>query len=306
MVTTQIPRAAPGAALLVIAAAVLFGTTGTAQALGAAQADPTALGAARIVLGGAILGIVALAARRARVPVGAPGWRDWLVVTVGAVGIAAYQPSFFTGTQQNGVAIGTVVALGSAPAFTGLIEWIVRRRHPGGRWVVATLLALAGVTLISGVFTGSTSTITPLGVAGSLAAGLAYAVYAVCSKLLLDRGWSPTGAMGAQFGAAAVLMVPLVVASQPATLTTGPVLATVIWLGVATVAVAYTLYGRGLRSLPAARASTLTLVEPLTAALLGVFLLGESFAVSTAAGMLAILVAVLILSTGPGADASPA
>ena len=52
------------------------------------------------------------------------------IVTVGALGVLAYQPTFFLGTSLNGVAIGTIVALGSAPMITGMFDWMLRRRFP--------------------------------------------------------------------------------------------------------------------------------------------------------------------------------
>jgi len=45
-----------------------------------------------------------------------------------------------------------------------------------------------------------------------------------------------------------------------------------------TVALAYSLFAHGLQRVPVATAATLTLAEPLTAGMLGVFLLGERLA----------------------------
>ena len=134
-------------------AAVCFGTTGTAQALGP-DADPLSLGAARIMIGGGALAAIALvlqltgrrddATGTSVAPT--PGGRTSrfapiLAVLAGAAGVLAYQPAFFAGTAANGVAVGTVVALGSAPVLTGVLDWLMRRRFPGGVWVVATALA---------------------------------------------------------------------------------------------------------------------------------------------------------------------
>ena len=35
--------------------------------------------------------------------------------------VAAYQATFFAAVDDTGVAVGTVVAIGSAPVFTGLL-----------------------------------------------------------------------------------------------------------------------------------------------------------------------------------------
>ncbi len=62
--------------------------------------------------------------------------------------LALYQPLFFLGTERNGVAVGTVVALGSAPILAGLLEWALTRRCRArpGCWRPA--LATVGVVLL--------------------------------------------------------------------------------------------------------------------------------------------------------------
>ena len=67
----------------------------------------------------------------------------------GRVGIAGYQLAFFAAVADTGVAVGTVVALGSAPALAGLLArgWSTGRRSTG-RWAACTALATAGVLLL--------------------------------------------------------------------------------------------------------------------------------------------------------------
>ena len=48
-----------------------------------------------------------------------------------------------------------------------------------------------------------------------------------------------------------------------------------LWLGAVPTALAYILFASGLRHLPANEVATLTLAEPVTAALLGAVVLGE-------------------------------
>jgi len=125
----------------VLLAAVLFGTTGTAQALGP-HVEPVVLGAARILIGAALLAGFALAGAGAR-RIGAGR---------GAVGlagacVAVYQATFFAALSETGVAVGTVVAIGSAPAFAGLFARLFAGEPLRGRWAAATALACAGVAL---------------------------------------------------------------------------------------------------------------------------------------------------------------
>lgn len=290
------------AVLLVLLAAVCFGTTGTAQSLGP-EADPTALGAARIALGGGLLGVLALIRARRTPP---PGSRGAMVaVLLGGAGVLAYQPTFFAGTAANGVAVGTVVALGSAPVLTGLLGWVLTRRAPSGRWAVATACATVGVVLL-GLADGDQGALAPLGLLASVGAGASYAVYTLAAKDLLDRGWSPTLALGAPFGTAALGGVVVLATSDTSGLGSAGGLATVLWLGVVTTAVAYLLFGAGLALLPAATVATLTLVEPVTAGLLGVLLLGERLPVQGVVGIVVLAAGIAVLALGARRQRVPA
>ncbi|WP_430647587.1 DMT family transporter [Agromyces sp. GXS1127] len=294
--------------LLVLAAAVCFGTTGTAQALGPAV-DPLSVGAARILIGGGALAAVALdmhVAGRRRDATGtsvaptsvdrAPRGPAWPAVLIGAAGVLAYQPAFFAGTAANGVAIGTVVALGSAPVLTGLLDWAVRRRFPGRTWMVATALATVGVAVLASATGTGPAAVDPLGIAASIGAGASYAVYTLAGKSLLDRGWASSASMGAMFGVAAAASLPVLLATDTAWLATAEGLAMALWLGLVTTTVAYLLFGAGLKRLAPATVSTLTLAEPLTATLLGVLVLQERLPATAVVGLAVLASGIVLLA----------
>ncbi|KRE21759.1 EamA family transporter [Agromyces sp. Soil535] len=296
--------------LAVLLASVCFGTTGTAQALGP-EAGSASVGAARILIGGGALGLVALLLHLAGRPRGATGTSaaptpgvaprhplpSWLLVVIGALGVVAYQPAFFAGTEANGVAVGTVVALGSAPVITGALDWMLRRRYPGHRWLVATAIATSGVAILAAATDAGHAAADPLGLLASLGAGASYAVYTLAAKALLDRGWTPTGSMGALFGLAAVASVPLLAATDASWLATGPGLAMALWLGLVATTLAYVLFGIGLRGLAPATVSTLTLAEPLTAGILGVAVLGETLTTGGIVGLAVLAAGIVVLAT---------
>ena len=295
------------AVFAVLFAALCFATTGTAQALADVDGSALSIGAARLLLGGGLLGAVALLAllRRGRQPSSDRERRDgavpsWVIVIVGALGVLAYQPTFFAGTRLNGVAVGTVVALGSAPVFTGILNAVIRRSRPTSRWAVATAIALAGVVLVSGVAGngsgGSGQQIAPVGILASLGAGASYAVYAIASKLLLDRGWSTSASMGAVFGVAAVFSVPVLLSTSLAWLATPPGATLVLWLGVVTIVVAYLLFGWGLKRLAPTTVASLTLAEPLVATLLGLIVLRETLSAPAVVGLIIMAVGLTILT----------
>ncbi len=69
-------------------------------------------------------------------------------------------------------------------------------------------------------------------------------------------------------------------------------------LGCATIGIAYTLYGWGLRHLTAPAVVTLTLAEPLTAALLGTLVLGERLGPLNWCGAALVAAGLLIAARG--------
>lgn len=297
--------------LFILLAAVCFGTTGTAAALGP-DAGALSVGAARIIVGGgALAGVAWLLAKRrsaaaAFVPVpalapGSPMSRipSWLIVALGAAGVVAYQPSFFAGTAANGVAVGTVVALGSAPVLTGALDWAIYRRFPGAWWLLATTIATAGVAVLGLAGSGEgVVSAEPLGLLASVGAGLSYAVYTLAGKELIGRGWNSTSSMGALFGWAAAASIPVLLLTDFSWLATVDGLLMALWLGLVTTTLAYVLFGLGLTSLRASSVATLTLAEPLTASTLGFLVLGERLAPLAVAGLVVLALGIVVLTVG--------
>jgi drug/metabolite transporter, DME family len=280
----------------VLLAAVLFGTTGTAQVLGPAI-DPLVVGAARIVFGAALLIVVAVLAGRMHV-----GGGRGAVVLAGAC-VAVYQVSFFAAVADTGVALAAVVAIGSAPAFTGLLA----RRFAGEAldrsWAAATSLACAGVCLL--LLGGSAGgEVSALGIGLALLAGAGYAGYAVVSKRLLDAGGAPEGVMAAVFGAGALVLLPLLALVPLGDLATPAGLALALYLGAIPTALAYVLFARGLERIGAGETATLTLAEPVTAAALGVVVLGERPGAAAVAGAALVLAGLAVLALRPRAVAA--
>lgn len=274
----------------VLAAAILWGTTGTAQALAPADAQPAAIGTIRLVIGGITLLVVALA-RRAFRP--SEQWSPLELLFAGG-GIAAYQLFFFAGVDRTGVAAGTVVAIGSAPIFAGLLGFLVRDERPGARWVGATTLAILGCSLL--IAASGDLGIDPLGFLLALGAGLAYATYAVASKGLLAQH-SPDAVQAAVFCLGAVFLIPVLLTSDLSWLKQVHGIAAAFHLGLIATALAYLLFARGLRLIPVANAVTLSLAEPLTAALLGLLLLREQITMISLMGMALLFAGLLILAT---------
>jgi DME family drug/metabolite transporter len=274
----------------VLLAAVCFGTTGTAQALGPDGLAPAGVGAARILVGGSLLVLVALIAHGA----GALLRVERGPALIAAGGVAVYQLAFFAAVRDTGVAVGTIVALGTAPTLAGAFEWALERRAPSRSWALATALACAGVAMLA--LAGAEASISGPGVALAILAGASYAIYTLAAKRLLGAGHAPETVMAAAFGLGAVALAPVLAVTGAGWLAQPGGAGLAVFLGIVPTAVAYLLFAHGLKRLTAAETATLTLAEPLTAALLGVVVLSEHLALPAAFGAALVLAGLLALA----------
>jgi DME family drug/metabolite transporter len=278
--------------LLVVLAAMLWGTTGTAQALAPPGSTPPVVGALRLAVGG--LALLALAAARGNLP-RYRGWR--LAALCWAVGgIAAYQLTFFAGVARTGVAVGTMVGIGSSPVTAGLLDLLVRRQRPGGRWLAATLLAVSGCILL--LATGDELKVDPVGILLAVTAGAAYAIYTLALKVLLEER-EPNGVIAVVFCLGALLLAPLLVTADLRWLAAPQGVAVILHLGLVATALSYWLFARGLERVPASTAVTLALAEPLTAGVLGIAVLGERLTEPGLLGIGLLLAGLALLALAP-------
>jgi drug/metabolite transporter, DME family len=300
-------RARASGAAAVLLGASAWGSTGTAAHFAPGGASSVSVGAARIVLGGAVLLVMAAGRGSSRSELrvllrSGPARQASLALAMAGVG--GYQLCFFSAVRLTGVAIGTVVAIGSAPVLTGLISRLTGGGALTRRWMIATAAAVSGcVVLVTG---GRAAGVSLPGVGLALAAGLCYAVYAVTAARLISGGTGEQAVMGALFGGGALLLAPVLAASSPSWLASARGVAVTAYLGLVTTVLAYLLYGRGLRTVPAPAAVTLGLAEPVVAALLGLLVLGERLTPAAAAGLVLVGLALAVIAVPVRAVPLPA
>ena len=275
----------------VVLAAVLFGTTGTAQALGPDATTPLGVGAVRLVVGGlALLAVLRLLGGRTRGALAL--WRTPAGVLAGGC-TALYQVFFFAGVERTGVALGTLVTIGTGPVFAGLLGAVLLRERLQPSWAVATGACVCGLALLTlGGAAGGRA--DPWGLLLAVASGAGYAAYTVAAKHLIDRGAPSAEVMAAAFGLGGLLLLPVLLSAPLGWLTTPGGVALAAYLGLGTTTVAYVLFGRGLAVLPAGPVTTLVLAEPLVATALGVGLLGERLPATGLAGAALVLVGLAL------------
>ena len=277
-------------------AAVLFGTAGTAQALGPDTATPLGVGAGRIVVGTAVLWLaIALAGPSLSEVIGAIH-TNWRPVLLGGVGVAIYTPAFLVAVDRTGVAVGTVVAVGVGPFCAGAMEWGWRSVRPNRGWFLGTVVTVAGgALLVVSSDSSSTDGVDGIGLLLALGAGAGYAMYSVTAKSTMIAGVPPTLALAAPFTVGAIVVALLAVREPFGWITTGAGAVMALHLGIAATGVAYLLFGYGLHRLTSATTVTLVLAEPLTATLLATIVLDETIALLGWVGVGAVLLGLFVV-----------
>ena len=276
--------------IFVLLGAMLWGTTGTAQTFLPDNAHPFIISAGRSATGGIPLLIVMILLKKLKLHT----W-PWKQTLYAAICISLFQLLFFSSVKLTGVAIASVVAIGSAPVFSGMVEWIFLKMRPTKVWGFSTGLAIVGCLFL--FLTKGEVTIDPVGILYSLVAGLIFAFYTLTSKSLLQKEEAiPVVAM--TFSLSALLLTPFFFVYDISWLADTGNVGIIFYLGLATTSIAYVLYGWGLRKIPASSALTLSLAEPTTAALLGVVVVGEILGVTSWIGIGLLLGSIVILTLG--------
>ncbi len=281
---------------LVVTAALTWGTIGVAVGLLYRLTDTNSLsiGFLRLLLSAPVLLFTA------RLLAGPQAFRvqarhRWTLLLIGGA-FAAYQVAYFAAIPYLGVAAAVLINICSAPIFTALLA----RAFLGERLRPTTWLAIGGAVIGAGLLVGGAPQVQSLndlgiGAALALTAGFSYSLVVLGARLIA-AAYHPVVPVALSFTLGAALLLP-------AALGTGLVVnyppegwLILLYLSVVPTALAYALYVRGMRSVRATTAATISLLEPLGSALLAMLLLGERFTISGIVGAGLLIASIAILS----------
>lgn len=277
--------------LLVLLGALCFSGSGTIQAFAPEQATPYAVAALRLAAACVSLLVWCAATKQLCLPRQCSPVKFFL----SGLALAGFQITFFLGVESAGVAVGTIVTIAMTPITGAVFGFLFSREVPPKSWYVSTAVAIAGLILlnIQGLDGFKLS-----GIFFPIAAGTIYAFYLSQSKELV-RNNPPIPLMCWLFLLGSFLLAPIWFLFPVQWVFTPRGIAVGLGLGILTTALAYCLVMKGLKTCPTAKAGTLSLGEPLGAAVLGFTVLAEPISLSGFAGVLLIFASVLILVCVP-------
>lgn len=281
--------------LAITVASVLWGTTGAAASF-APEVSPLAIGAIATGGGGLLMTLRALQHLRKQ-------WSSLLqykhLVVYGGLCVAVYPLAFYSSMRLAGVAIGTVVSIASAPLFAVLLEKQFNNKPVTGKWMLSFLLGFIGILCLTlakphNISTASVGFEREWGIILGLVAGLTYAAYSWTGKAMIVRGINASAAMAVQFGVASILLLPSLYFTGDNLFANGINTSVALYMVFIPMFLGYVLFGFGLQRIDASVATLITLLEPVVATLLAVWLLSERFSFTGWLGILLIALCIMV------------
>jgi len=272
----------------ILVSCLFFSITGTLQQIAPPEASPTVVTEVRMALGAVTLWIWCLCNGEYRTP-----WRivpkRVLAMMVGC--ICFYQLCFFNAVREVGVAVGTVVSIGSAPIWAAIVTLVVFGIKPSKLWYVATACAICGIVSIN-IDDLSIDNYAGLILPVAGAAGLATEI--VFAKKMLETV-PPIFAMFLELVGVALILLPFMVFFPVSWIFTADGLVVSLALGVLTAGFSFAFFIKGLSHTTPTVVSTLSLAEPLGATCLGIFFLHEPMPYNTLIGIVLLIASIVIL-----------
>lgn len=188
-----------------------------------------------------------------------------------------------------------------APIIVILVSPLLLKEKLTLRKVVCTVVALAGMVLVSGVLqNGMPKTEELKGILFGLGAAVLYAGIMIINKRI--QGISAYDKTIVQLGISAVVILPYCLLTEEVTALTfsGKVLFMLLLVGILHTGITYFLYFGAMGQLNAQTVAIISYIDPVVAVLISVFVLREGMDVGGLIGAVLILGAALASELEPG------
>jgi DME family drug/metabolite transporter len=224
------------------------------------------------------------------------------MVTTGC-GLAVYQTAYFASVQQAGLTLATVVTLGAGPVLITLGARFFLGERIGTAGVAAVACGVVGLVLLMGGAGDSAGSSPALGIGYALVSAAGYAGVTLLGRAAGRKHTSdPFASTVTGFAVGTVCLLPMALLEGivPHMDRPGLTLGLMLYLGAVPTALAYSLFFVSLSVVRATTASVVALFEPLTAAAIGIVVMGERLNASALAGTALLVIAVLFLAAEEG------
>lgn len=220
--------------------------------------------------------------------------RVFLWSILAGVGVAGNFTFYFLSIQASSIAVAATLMY-TAPVFVLFISFLLRiERSTWFKWA-CILGVLIGITLLTGAYNTESVSVSFLGVAGGLAAGLSYALFIFGFKNASSNG-KPQTTLTIAFFSLCLILFLFADKEEAVAVVTSSDIGWFLLLGIVGAGISFIFYVIGIRKTTPTTASMVAMVEPVTASLFGVMVIGDHLTMIQLLGMLVILVTITTLS----------
>ncbi|WP_423822249.1 DMT family transporter [Salinisphaera sp. SPP-AMP-43] len=277
---------------LIIAAAALWGLSGGLSGLLISHGwAPLLIAFCRGAIGGVLLLCwwLATGAVRSR-----PDWRLITASALAGLGVAGNLSFYCVAIAHTSVSVAATL-LYTAPLYVYLAALLMGTEALRWSRLLALALIMLGVVLLTRVFAVDPGQLSWIGILAGLAGGLSYAVF-IFGFGQANRYGRPPTVLTIAFAVFVFVLLPLIDISRAGDALGSADLGLLVALGLAGAGLSFPLYVYGLRDTSPVLASVVAMAEPVTAALFGLLVLGDSLGALQLVGMALIIAMVTWLS----------
>ncbi|WP_188207165.1 DMT family transporter [Alkalibacillus aidingensis] len=210
------------------------------------------------------------------------------------VGVAGNFTFYFLSIQASSIAVAATLMY-TAPVFVLLISFLLRiERSTWFKWGCISGVLL-GIFLLTGAYNTDSISVSFLGAATGLAAGLSYALFIFGFKNASSIG-NPQTTLTIAFFSFCLILFLLTDNKEVSSVVMSSDIGWFLLLGILGAGISFIFYVIGIRLTTPTTASMVAMVEPVTASLFGVLLIGDHLTITQLLGMVLILVTITVLS----------
>ena len=221
---------------------------------------------------------------------------DLLLFIASGVALFGTSSCYYACLQATSISTA-VVLMYTAPVIVMLVSVIFMGETFNKFKLVSIICMILGCALVSGIIGGMK--FDAFGIMLGIMSSIAYSAYNILAKIQMQRNASPATATLYCFATVTAIALAVsepvniirITAQDPAV-----IIPLIIGLGICTFIIPYVLYTIALKYLPAGTASALSIVEPMAATVFSIVIFKEMPSVSSAIGIVLIILAVFLLS----------
>jgi DME family drug/metabolite transporter len=212
---------------------------------------------------------------------------------------ASYQVFFFASVDRTGVATAALITVGCIPVSAGIVGWIFLRERPSKIWYISTAVAISGLVVAS---LGELQTNDATGLIFAVIAGSGIGAYINAAKIEVRAGGHSSQLPGMAFLLGSIGLFFVVRSDLLQMEWTTQTILLAVYLGAVTMGIANGIQMLGLRGISPGVASTMMLADPVTAAVLGVVVLGEAVTLNGTVGLILVVIGLAMQSFSAGEE----